>query len=678
MKVHLDWEDPATGELQSWDIRLPVALGRDLEQALDEKQKRVFSKITLDSQQVSRLHAVLRFASNQLLLEDRSANGTVVNGKKLVRGISALNNMDAVQIGPYTINVTFTVETASDKTEVILSNGTDTLLETEDHDELETTSDDTNLTRLLFDQKTEVLYAGYPEKARALDLPEPFHRQQVSLDELRAGTRFSHYEEIPFVSIGGGIGSFVFVDTLRIAGIDSENIRVIGRGDPQPYGRYRLICRNSQIPDHERLRSGSDSCPDNIWGFPTYAWREAWREFYHKGRGHLALKNLWQVFAEPAFADTYTPKSGDVFAAMEREAQRIGWYGLWRGGHVRAIRKTTDDRYVVAYLDPSTSSKDYKYLVAQHLHLSTGYTSVRFLDDLQDYRHKTGDTKSIVNAYEPHDHVYEHLQKHGGTIILRGEGIVASRVIQRLNEARKFNPAVRVIHLVRSEKTGPHRYKMAKRYRENGWEFQPYNWPKGTWGGDMRSLLESAPPQERAQLLRDWGGTTTANRQDWRNIIQTGQKELWLERKVGTVQSVNANEQGHLSLSIQRRNYDGQEILNANYIIDATGLIAKPKEDPLLGDLLDVYGLPLNPIDGLHVANDFELERMRNGKGRMYVVGVMTLGGPYAPVDTFLGLQYAAQRVVENLARHGARGVRYIEGTRSFTQWVKWVTNQAP
>lgn len=675
MKVYLEWEDPVTTDLQKQYARLPVALGRDLDKVLKPNQKQVFSKVTLSSQQVSRFHAIIRFANNQLLLEDRSANGTEINGKKVIKGTTSLKDMDELKIGPYFVKVSFTPEPVEEATQV--DSNTETVI---DEDLLPSDNVQTSETesRVLFSSETDVLYPGYAEKARNVLLPEAFNRQRVSLQYLKESIKFSRYQETTFASIGGGIGSFTFVDTLRIAGVPSEQIQVIGKGEPQPYGRYRLICKNSQIPDHERLRSGSDSCPDNIWGFPGYALREAWREFFSKGRANHTLRMLWQVFAEPAFADTYTPKSGDVFAAMEREAQRIGWYSVWSRGQVQAIRKTTDERYVIAYIDPLSNSREYKYLVTQYLHLSTGYTSVRFLDDLQAYRKETGDTQSIVNAYEPHDQVYHHLEKNGGTVIVRGEGIVASRIIQRLYEARRINKAIKIIHLVRSEKTSPHQYRQARRYRENGWEFQPYNWPKGTWGGDMRTLLESASPIDRAQLLRDWGGTTTANRKDWRFIVESGIKELWYERKVGTVKAIEADEQGGLTLHIERRNYEGKESLKASYIIDATGLIAKPKEDPLIGDLVNTYGLPLNPIDGLHVANDFELERMRNGKGRIYIIGVMTLGGPYAPVDTFLGLQYASQRVVEALAYHGAGKVSYIEGIRSVSQWLKWVTNQSP
>src|SRR4051794_22048603 len=80
--------------------------------------------------------------------------------------------------------------------------------------------------------------------------------------------------DIPFVSIGGGIGSFVTVDYLRICGVPTSAIRVLTQLE-HPWESYEYLTRVSQIPREERLRSDSASCPDNIWGFPSYAVREA-------------------------------------------------------------------------------------------------------------------------------------------------------------------------------------------------------------------------------------------------------------------------------------------------------------------------------------------------------------------------------------------------------------------
>ncbi len=80
--------------------------------------------------------------------------------------------------------------------------------------------------------------------------------------------------DVPFVTIGGGIGSFVTVDYLRIAGVPTDQIRVLSAID-FPWQTYEYLTRVSQIPRKERIRSDSASRPDNIWGFPSYALSEA-------------------------------------------------------------------------------------------------------------------------------------------------------------------------------------------------------------------------------------------------------------------------------------------------------------------------------------------------------------------------------------------------------------------
>src|SRR5678815_3692986 len=131
--------------------------------------------------------------------------------------------------------------------------------------------------------------------------------------------------DVPFVTIGGGIGSFVTVDYLRIAGVPTSQIRVLSNID-YPWQTYEYLTRVSQIPQPERIRSDSASRPDNIWGFPSYALAEAISE--------RTLAPLWQVLIEPIWADYYTPKAGRVFAGLEREANRIGYTKMLVKGQV--------------------------------------------------------------------------------------------------------------------------------------------------------------------------------------------------------------------------------------------------------------------------------------------------------------------------------------------------------
>jgi hypothetical protein len=308
-----------------------------------------------------------------------------------------------------------------------------------------------------------------------------------------------------------------------------------------------------------------------------------------------------------------------------------------------------------------------------------GYPGIRILNDIQEYRERTHDVEHAVNAYEEHDHVYEHLRKHGGVVMVRGRGIVASRVIQRLNEVRQQNPSIVIMHLHRSAVPVGHQDGRARRQVINHVELQPFNWPKACWTGAMRLQLERADDQERDRLLNDWGGTTTADRRDWQRIANRGLQEGWYQIYFGEVKRLERNKRGQLLTQISTGKPNQPEIaLTTDFIIDCTGLEASVEKNPFLQDMLDCYHLELNPKRRLKVSNDFEVLGMSNGSGRVYASGVMTLGGPHAAVDSFLGLQYAALRSVEDLLAQHAPGLHSFIPIRSFSQWFRWVRGVQP
>lgn len=661
LRLRLTWTDTATGDCRSPILDLPIALGRIFEAMPATINGKRVSRIALSSSQVSRFHAVIGTEGNSILLTDTgSRNGTFVNGIRQTRCVLA--NGDMLQVGPYAIGISFAVnspETPSVNSHIFFNP--------------QTNGPDPALGPQIMSQVSQTGSRGeFPPIAF-------LHASQVSMRSLQSmGLPVT---EVDWAAVGGGLGSFIWVDLLRICGVKIDRIAVLGM-ENQPYARYLRLCLNSQIPLRERLRSNSDSCPDNIWGWPPYALREAWQELL-KGRLGMSLKLMWQVFAEPTFAETYTPRAGNVFDSIDREVDRIGWNQMFRYGRVRGIRKTDDGRYAIAYSRSNADHRDHAFLIAKYVHLATGYPAIQFLPDLQAYREQTQDFESVVNAYEKHDGVYEKLEASGGSVLIRGRGIVASRVVQRIYEARQRNGNIQVLHLMRSPKPQGNKFKLAERKVENHYEFQPFNWPKACWGGELRVLLEQAAPELRPQLLTDWGGTTTAQRSDWRRIVKEGLSQGWYQITFGEVERVERDSQNRTVTYIQEKELKGQIKLEADFIIDATGLDAKVKTSPLLNDLVAQYNLPLNGLGRLSVNNDFEVPELRNSsasntEGRVYAAGAITLGGPYAPVDSFLGLQYAALRSVESLAANRSPGVRKLSVWRSFVQWLKWVFNKSP
>jgi hypothetical protein len=368
-----------------------------------------------------------------------------------------------------------------------------------------------------------------------------------------------------------------------------------------------------------------------------------------------------------------------VFDAIDREAGRIGWPQIVRFGRARAIRKTSEGRLLVVASASDEQTRKHYAVSAQFLHLAMGYPAIQLLPDLAAYREKHGDRTRVVAAYEEHDHIYQALREKGGTVVLRGRGIVASRIIQRLYEERGRGAKLTVIHLHRSKLTAGHNYGRSRRTVDDDFEFQPFNWPKGAWTGEHRVTMEAASPEERERLLEIWGGTTTADRRDWKRIVSNGVRDGWYRPEYGVVKDMTPGADGRVVSHISNSLAGGGTLeLPADYIIDCTGLIAQPERSPVLEDLISTYGLPKNRHGRLHVTNDFEIDGMRHGTAHMFAAGATTLGGPHAAVDSFLGLQYAAYRAVHEMHRLAPQNIRNLNGLYSFRQWLRWARGAAP
>ena len=445
---------------------------------------------------------------------------------------------------------------------------------------------------------------------------------------------------------------------------------MLGRNET-PWQTYKYLTGTSQIPVGERLRSDSASTPDNLWGFPSYAVREALAEKGLRNR----LAPLWNVLTEPLLADYYTPRAGQAFSSMAREAERIGWDDMLVRGLVRMVRRREGGGYFsVLTPPPGTSPTPRVAYRSRFVHVAVGYPGLRFLPDLQAYRQRYEDYRRVVNAYEPHEHVYEQLRRQPGTVVVRGAGIVASRILQRLIDDRDAHGTdVKIVHLFRTYVSGTQGSSRFERRRGgNGWAHQGFNWPKAAWGGQLLATLENASDEERRRLFRVWGGTTTPHRRLWLDQLERGRREGWYSELVGEVDSVRPAPDGDQVVT-KVRGDDGVLEVPASFVVDATGLEADVREHRLLADLFTHTGAVPNVLGRLHVERDYEVAGARCGDGRLYAVGSPTLGSYYAGVDSFLGLGHAALRISDALADAGF--VRRLGPVRSVSQWWKWTFN---
>lgn len=475
-------------------------------------------------------------------------------------------------------------------------------------------------------------------------------------------------EDAPIVSVGSGIGSFVFFDTLRIAGLPSGQIRVLGN-NRVPWQTYEYLTRVSQIPRGERLRSDSSSTPDCIWGFPGYSVREAFAD--------RTLKPLWNVLTEPIWNDYYTPRAGQAFRGMESEANRVGYFTSLVQGEVAMVRRRVGGGYF-SVLTPKEATAQTRRVAyrSRFVHLAVGYPGLTYLPDLQEYRQRTGDVQRVVNAYEPHEHVYRRLEGRPSVVLVRGGGIVASRVLQRLMDDREAGKTqVSIVHAFRTYVDGPtQRRGLAARKGGHGFSYQGFNWPKACWGGQYKAELEKLEGEERAAFYSELGGTTTPWRRSWQRQMDRAKRDGWYHPGQGVIESMTRlGEQVRVSLASK----DGtRRSIDADAVIDCTGLEGDLRSHRLLADLLDHGGAGRNPIGRLDVGRHFEVRGAEASPGRMYAAGSATLGGYFAAVDTFLGLQYAALKVADDLARQGF--CKKIGVGRSVSEWMRWAGHLAP
>ncbi|WP_406313939.1 hypothetical protein OHA77_37565 [Streptosporangium sp. NBC_01639] len=484
-------------------------------------------------------------------------------------------------------------------------------------------------------------------------------------DRLVAAAGIPVYD-IPFLTVGGGMGSFVTLDYLRIYGVPTSRMRVVSNIDT-PWQTYEFLTRCSQIPRSERIRSDSSSRPDNIWGFPSYALQETWTD--------KTPAYLWQLLTEPLLNDYWTPRAGTVFESLEREARRIDYWDMLVKGQVRMVRRRVGGGYFTVVTPPEGTAPTKRIVFrSRFVHVAIGYPGLKFLPDLQEFRTKHGDYQHVVNAYEPHEQVYEFLKTRPGTVVIRGGGIVASRVLQRLFDDReRFGLQTQIVHIFRTFVTGSHGpHAWARRKGGDGWAYQGFNYPKSVWGGQLKAQMRKLEGAERAAKYKEMGGTNTPYRRRWQEQLRAGRSGGYYHPVQGTVDRVEHAPDGRLVSYV--RSGDGlvREPV-ADYIIDCTGLEADIAEHRIYDDLLRHGGAYRNPVGRLEVERHFEVKGTASGDGALYASGSATLGGYFPGVDTFLGLQIAAQEIADDLARRGF--VRRMGPLRSTSQWFKWALN---
>lgn len=495
------------------------------------------------------------------------------------------------------------------------------------------------------------------------------------LDPLRAETAWSdamvaaaglRAEPVRLVTVGGGLASFAVADALRIRGVPTAEIRVVSTLR-HPYENLRQLIATGQIQDGDPLRSDSASRVDNLWGFPSYAVEEAIRRF--------SLRPLWNVLTEPVMAEYYNPSPGQVFRGLDREAGRIGWDVMLVAGRAELVRRRVEGGYF-CLVHPVDHSPPY-LLRSHHVHLGTGYPALEYSPELTDFRLRYGEFFSFVNAYEQHEHVYQVLQRRGGTVVVRGAGITASRVLQRLIDDRdRSGQDVRILHLFRDPAEHPPGRRGSGPPAEHGWRYQAFSFPKAAGSGQLREQLASLDSAERSAMIAALSVTTTAKRRGWQRQLRRARSAGFYQPIYGEIETIEPSRDQRVRLAVAGRAGDGPVRLDVDFMVDCTGLSARLRDNPLLADLIDRSGAAVNALGGLDTGPHFEVRGPTDAAGRLYASGVIAQGGYLAPADSFLGLVAAALLICDDLAAQGAC-VR-LGLARSVVGWAKWLAGRAP
>ena len=172
---------------------------------------------------------------------------------------------------------------------------------------------------------------------------------------------------------------------------------------------------------------------------------------------------------------------------------RIGWADLVHGGLARAVRRRTGGGYFVLVAPVVGEGRgpmagSLRALRCTHVHLAVGYPGVRLLPDLKAFRADHPEHgHRVLNAYEPHEHAYAEARRRPTTVLVRGSGIVGSRVVERLlDDVEQHGARTTVIHLFRTYVDGPQgRRPWFRRPGRNGYAYQAFNFPKAAWGGQL-------------------------------------------------------------------------------------------------------------------------------------------------------------------------------------------------
>lgn len=499
---------------------------------------------------------------------------------------------------------------------------------------------------------------------RNLRLLQTFFRKQLlSLHELQAANMA--LEEKTYLSIGGGIGSFCWVNCLRVHGVAQTELAVIAQ-NYYPQTQFKHYCAHSGIGPQDRLRSDSGARPDNFWGFPGYAVDECWDEL-RVGKFGAALQTAWQICTEPFATDFYTPTAKRVYTSIEREGDRIGWTAMVRLGSALFLRRLVDGRFAVFYEGPT---KAINVVVANIVHIALGH-KIRRPDYLLN-----APADRALSGYELSEDFFSTIEKTDSTILVVGRGIVAARVVEHFLTGASSAAKRTVISLFRQLLESSTDSRNIEQVTFSGWRLQPFNWPRATFGGALMEALQRAEPTERRQWAKTWSASSTPPRKQWLRVLKEAHAAQTYQSVYGQIARIEPQD-GRLIITINpEANAGDRQTLVADYLIDCSGFDDRVAHHFIYADLITTYQIARTPVGALRVDKHFGIPDFASERSALFVTGAGAAGNHYGPVDSFLGHQYAAVKIIEKLETMPGLALRHLDPVRSAYGWLQWVANR--
>ena len=256
------------------------------------------------------------------------------------------------------------------------------------------------------------------------------------------------------------------------------------------------------------------------------------------------------MLVEPIFSDYYTPRAGQAFETMEREADRIGYQQTAsRKGQVRMARRRVGGGYFTILTPPDGATADERVAYrSPFVHIAVGYPGLKFLPDLQRYREYYRDYtpgRQRLRAARARLRASCSCEPgHGGHPRRRHRRLPRPAAADRRpGPARGPDPD----HpRFRTYVTGAHGPNIFMRRRGgDGWAYQGFNYPKSVWGGQLKARMRSLEGEERAALQGDRRHQHARSASCGRPSSSGAGSEGWYRTVTGEVEPMRPGRQRH-------------------------------------------------------------------------------------------------------------------------------------